>query len=965
MIDPSSQLTSALGDRYEIRGELGAGGMATVFDAYDLRHDRDVALKVFRSEVVEAVGSERFLREIQITASLAHPNIRPLLDSGNASGILYYVMPLVRGETLKEQIDRDGPLDLDSALRISLELAAALEYAHEAGIVHRDVKPANVFIESGIAILSDFGIALALDAADGERLTDSGVFMGTAEYMSPEQCAGGKTIGPQADIYSLGCLIFEMLTGEPPFRGRTRLAVVSKQITEPAPQVAVLRPDVPEILDTIVARCLAKTPADRGPSVATLRSGLEQAMEKWTAGKTRPARLRSRLPVRTRARWWGTVAAASVALTAGLWWMNQSALPDMTPEKVVVFPFAERGSVTDQGGDVALMIGNALLHTDPLRWIDGWQHLSTDERADASLIDLERARDVARGVGAKHFILGGITETADALTVLMTLHDAQGDSVLGQASASAGRGEYTTDQLGIRAVIDLLPALLDPGREVPDLSFLVERNPAAIAFWIQGDKEYRGARFPAALELYRNAVSLDPLLSLAALKGAQAASWSGQLDVAEDLVALSIEHDSLLPPRYQEYGRGWRAYLAGDADEAVERMEAAIKMDREWGEAWTALGDVYTHLLPSRLDVERSARDAFERAVEVDPDFAPALLHLAEQALRRGDLDAARDLMETIRAADPRFSSQLPHALELMLECVESGADAMDWTTTARSDPEVVLEAAQQLAVGGAALRCAETGLRTVLVARGGQADQALRWSAVVGLQSILVAQGHDAEAAALLDETEKSGISAALFLYVIDAIAGADMTAQAKRVEDIADSSWGPTYEVPGPLTLWLIGAWKAHVGAIDELEVIRDRMRQLADERGDAETLELSKALDAHYALATGDTATARDGFRSLVTKAPPAELGFHLAQGFQIERSILSGLLLSQGEFAEAYRTASVFDHPQPGLFVPFLPANLVVRYQAASQLEGADWRRRAAKARSRLERMGRLSLLAPPP
>jgi len=235
LAESRDEIQSALGGRYDIRSHLGSGGMADVYLAHDGRHGRDVALKVIRAELAAAVGAERFLREISITARLTHPHIRPLLDSGDAGGRPWYAMPFVRGETLRERIQREGPFNLEEALRITQELADALDYAHREGVVHRDVKPGNVFLEEGHAVLSDFGVAIAAGAADAERLTDSGIVIGTPEYLSPEQCAGGTVIDGRADVYSLGCVLFEMLTGQPPFTGRTRVAIIARQIHEVAP----------------------------------------------------------------------------------------------------------------------------------------------------------------------------------------------------------------------------------------------------------------------------------------------------------------------------------------------------------------------------------------------------------------------------------------------------------------------------------------------------------------------------------------------------------------------------------------------------------------------------------------------------------------------------------------------------------------------------------------------------------
>jgi len=219
--DGADRLASALSDRYRIERELGKGGMATVYLAHDLRHDRQVAIKVLRPELTAALGHERFLREITTTANLRHPHILPLHESGAAGEFLYYVMPFVEGESLRDRLIREKQLPVDDALQIAREVADALSYAHSRGLVHRDIKPENILLERGHAVVADFGIARAITAAETETLTQTGLAVGTPLYMSPEQAAGERSLDGRSDLYSLGCVLYEMLAGEPPYTGPT------------------------------------------------------------------------------------------------------------------------------------------------------------------------------------------------------------------------------------------------------------------------------------------------------------------------------------------------------------------------------------------------------------------------------------------------------------------------------------------------------------------------------------------------------------------------------------------------------------------------------------------------------------------------------------------------------------------------------------------------------------------------
>jgi len=221
MNNPSDRLARALADRYTIEQELGAGGMATVYLAQDLKHRRQVAIKVLRPELAASLGVERFVREIEIAANLTHPHILPLFDSGEADGFLYYVMPFIEGESLRERLDREEKLGVQESIRLTDQVASALNYAHESGLVHRDIKPENILLARDQAVVADFGIARAVEAAGGERLTGTGLAVGTPAYMSPEQAVGDKNTDARSDVYALGCVVYEMVSGRAPFEGDT------------------------------------------------------------------------------------------------------------------------------------------------------------------------------------------------------------------------------------------------------------------------------------------------------------------------------------------------------------------------------------------------------------------------------------------------------------------------------------------------------------------------------------------------------------------------------------------------------------------------------------------------------------------------------------------------------------------------------------------------------------------------
>ena len=340
--EPQPSFFDSLADRFLIERELGQGGMATVYLARDLKHDRRVAIKVLRPELAAALGTERFLREIQIAAKLSHPHILPLYDSGEAAGNLYFVMPYVEGESLRDRLARDGRLEIQEALRLAAEVAGAIDYANEQGICHRDIKPENILLHTGQAVVSDFGIARAIDAAAATRqditaLTGTGVVIGTPLYMSPEQVLGDPVDG-RTDVYALGCVLYEMLVGEPPFKGPSAQAILARHTLDPVPSVRKVRADIPVAVDRSVLKALEKDPNARFSSAAAFRDAL-------TGVAPTPA-APFRLPHVSRRV---AIAAAAVAVVGfGLYWTLRPKEAMALDKSVAILPFENR---SDAHGD--------------------------------------------------------------------------------------------------------------------------------------------------------------------------------------------------------------------------------------------------------------------------------------------------------------------------------------------------------------------------------------------------------------------------------------------------------------------------------------------------------------------------------------------------------------------------------------------------------------------------------------
>jgi serine/threonine-protein kinase len=341
MNEDLARLTAALADRYRIEREIGAGGMATVYLAHDLRHERDVAIKVVHRELAAALGAERFLAEIKTTARLQNPHILALLDSGTADGILYYVMPFVAGESLRARLTRERQLPVDDAIRIAREVADALGHAHTHGIVHRDIKPENILLHEGHALVADFGIALAVQSAGGQRMTQTGLSLGTPQYMSPEQAMGEKMVDARADIYALGAVTYEMLTGEPPFTGATVQAIVAKVIaTEPVRPGAV-RKSIPVHVEAAIMSALAKLPADRCASATQFADALSRPGATLAESQAMTGAMATRDSVAPTRRWSaGAIAPwaiAALCLAALAWqYRNPRAVEEVVRLNIVV-----------------------------------------------------------------------------------------------------------------------------------------------------------------------------------------------------------------------------------------------------------------------------------------------------------------------------------------------------------------------------------------------------------------------------------------------------------------------------------------------------------------------------------------------------------------------------------------------------------------------------------------------------
>lgn len=942
--DLQQALGEALRDRYEVTGEIGRGGMSVVFSATDRRHGRPVAIKVLRSELAGSVGVDRFLREIQIEARLQHPNILPLLDSGRMGEVPYCVLPLVTGPSLRDRLQREGQLPIDEALRIVTEVAGALAHAHRSGVVHRDVKPENILLTDGRAVLADFGIARAISSAATDRFTSEGIVVGTPAYMSPEQAGGASNLDGRSDLYSLGVILFEMLAGEPPFAGRNADAIVAKHRFEAPPSITTLRRTVPEPVALALARVLSKSPADRFPDANALADALHA-------------------PVASRSIWRSTTVRASAGVgsaivLAAVWTFWPT--PALGENAIAVFPVRD-----PQGGagaalmsdQVAYAIELALDHARPLRWEHGWDWLSPEDRKDPVRVDARLQGRLARRHRVRFFIEGQITRTDTSTAVTLKLFDAKNDSLVAMESAAATAGADIAS-LGLRATNQLLVRWLAPERS-REVQPLLAMSPAALALQLQGEREYRAARFARALDLFERAFSQDSF-AYAAVKAAQAASWLNLLERAEGHANRAVLRSATLPAQYRPFALGLQAYLTGRADSAVRMLRAALAVAPDWDEAHMALGEVYYHLLPSFTRLDSMAMAQFAQSSVSDQAFTPPLTHLAEAAAREGNVTALNRYIDRLQASGADRSWIL--MLVLMRDCL-AGQDASRWSVAAREDATAVLSAVKSLGVTVAQPECSDAGARALLGIDSLEAGH--RWAALLATVGQHMAQGRSPEALRALDSARTAGTSNVLYVYVLGAVAGLPFGERADEVVRFARNAYGSSYERANPAlpdsrgasALWIVAVWHRIRGQRDMVEGISARLAGAADTAPDNRRLvQISRAVAGHAALARADTAAAIQVFEALVSNARRDSLTFDHFEPLAIERLTLAELLFARKQFQPALEVASAFDHPEPVSFLAFLPRSLRIRAEAAESLREPQLATRFRNRLSQLNRAG---------
>ena len=649
MTDPFAELNASLADRYVVDRELGRGGMALVYLARDIKHERFVALKTLRPEIAMALGRERFLREIKLAARLQHPNILPVYDSGDASGTLYYVMPFVEGESLRDRLEREPQLPLDDALQITREVSDALAYAHSHDVVHRDIKPENIMLSGGHAIVTDFGIARAVDAAGGDKLTETGLAIGTPAYMPPEQSAGTGKVDRRSDIYSLACVLYETLAGQPPFTGPTAQAIMARHSLDAVPRLKVVRDAIPDDVEVVIERALEKVPADRYQTAVQFRDALNSAstgaVSRITAAG-RPSRIRQR----TRRVGLASAGVGVVVLAAAAWFLfgrgsgDGSDTGGLAQNRVAVLYFND-DSRDSSLGYLADGLTEALI--DQLSGIRAIDVVSRNGVAPFRGRDV--ARDsVARALNAANLVDGEVENLGARERVTIRLVDgASGADVRRQTfELPAGAQLALRDSVAKQAALFLRERLGDEIRireeraatRSVDAWTLVQRaerarkDGEAALTRVPPDSSFTG--FNQADSLLAAAERADPAWLEPVLQRGQLALTRARLlqrqppvaarwiQAGTDQVNRALRREPSSAPGLQLRGTlryaQWRLNLdpepsrrAALLDSAQADLEAAVRVDPQLAAAQATL----SHLLYARKDVVSAvlaARAAYE-----------------------------------------------------------------------------------------------------------------------------------------------------------------------------------------------------------------------------------------------------------------------------------------------------------------------------------------------------------------
>ncbi|MEI6738704.1 MAG: protein kinase [Gemmatimonadaceae bacterium] len=668
--DIRQRVQRTLGERYAVGRELGRGGMAVVLHAYDLKHRRDVAIKVMLPDLAVSLAPKRFTREIETASGLTHAHILPIFESGDAEGLPYYIMPFIDGESLDLRLHRLGRLSLAETVQVIREVAAALHYAHGKGIVHRDIKPANILMADGHALVADFGIAKAMEASGAEPLTLSGFAIGTPGYMSPEQVLATGAIDGRTDVYALGCVAYEMLGGQMPHAGFTGRELLLKHAYDAPVPISAVRPDLPAGIDAVLARAMAKEPAQRFGTTVEFAEALQQVLTAVLSAPTialePPAPAIAQRPRWRRAGWLWTGAIAAVAgiallLNAGRSSENTSAVP-FDPRAVSVLPFRVAGDSSVQYLREGLvdLIETKMRVSNAVRPVDSRVTLSAFNRIVGRAEEPSRyeIRALSNALGVSRVIVGSVVASGSRLSISARM--VSSDSSRDVTTNVEGPSDSLFTMVD-RIWLNLLAR--NTGEPVRRLAELTSSSLPAVQSYLAGRSAWRRGETEEAKRFYTQALEADSTFALAALGMASAGVWVQQAGQSEAL-RRGLNTGYALRDRLSQRDRLlFEAYVQPpDAEthtvlQQLQGWQAAAEVNPDSPDALYEYGDrlFHTGAQLNSPDADRRAEGAFQRALALDPEFVPAMSHLVLQAAQREQTTTLKTLVE-------RFAINAPTA---------------------------------------------------------------------------------------------------------------------------------------------------------------------------------------------------------------------------------------------------------------------------------------------------------------
>lgn len=922
-----SRLQDALGAGYRIERELGGGGMSHVFVAEEVELGRKVVVKVLPPDMAAGLNAERFRREIQLAASLQHPHIVPLIAAGRTGDLVWYTMPLIGGESLRAKLVREGELPVSDAIRTLRDVADALAYAHEHGVVHRDIKPDNVLITGRHAVVTDFGVAKALSASTGESsLTSIGVALGTPAYMAPEQASADPHVDHRADIYAFGAMAYEMLTGRPPFSGPPQM-VLAAHVTQAPEAVSARRQSVPAPLAMLVMRCLEKKPADRYQTAAELHQQLE--LMATPSGGAAPTTAVAATPSRRAVPVWAMAGAAVIMLAAvGLFvarpWQRQSVTSELSPNVVAVLPFRVAGAdpslhylrqgmvdllqakLTGEGGPRAADARSVLA---AFREAGGGDQ---EDVPDAALLQ------IASKVGAGRVLQGSIVGPVDHVVISAAVLEMPGSRTVAQTTVEGPKDS-------LFAMVDRLTAqllALGAGATQQQLSALTTVDLEALRAYLEGQAAYRRGAFSHATQSLVRSVQLDSTFALALSALVEASGWSPAAIEMGRVRRLAWQYRDRLNARDQmmlSVRLGSRFPRETPWTERIADIERATVAMPESPQIWYNLGDALFHYgrlaeVPDNLD---RSRRAFEQALHLDSAFGGPVTHLATLAFLRDDtagvmrwgtraiaLDSA-DFGASIARYERAMLRGDEQTLQKLLGEPSTGVHPLGVITYYPLRPLIVKNVDE-------ALEAARTRATTREERRGEQITRAIvRWN-----------QGRPSAARSVIDSLRRSADGAPDEVVVAAAMFwDGDTTG----VDALVSRS-------PDPLIKEL---WKLHRGDVSTVDqaVARWRTDPTVRDSLDDSHLRLAALMDAWGKLIRG----APDA-RAQLLAADSMWLGWENES--EVAATVLPRLLYAAGESERAVtagrrRQTFLGDRPLPGI-----AADMLVEARAAARAGQRD-------------------------